>query len=346
MQILQGNEPADRPLDVVVVLCDDFNPFYTGFGGDPDASTPNLDALARESAVFTRCYATSVVCMSSRTSLVTGLYPHSTGCWGNATDLFVSPRFTTMFTDLKGAGYATAMIGKTHWYAGQGYRDQFASLSDYMEGIGIDFFREVATTFASRGGKGNYQDFLRSIGKFEAQSKDLTERLSTNQYLARPSLLEPEETCDWMMTDLALEYLQSTSGAEPFALMIGYSNPHSPFDPAGKYASMYDPESISVRENVVPFRKYGDDYSLAKIREARAAYLGKISFLDALLGRLVTGLQERGTWDRTILVFTADHGMAVGEHGNIAKGQFWEEVARVPMVMRVPGLTDEGLVSD
>ncbi|MEM9282894.1 MAG: sulfatase-like hydrolase/transferase, partial [Verrucomicrobiota bacterium] len=195
-------------------------------------------------------------------------------------------------------------------------------------------------------GKGNYQDFLRSIGKFEAQSKDLTERLSTNQYLARPSLLEPEESCDWMMTDLALEYLQSTSGAEPFALMIGYSNPHSPFDPAGKYASMYDLESISLRENVEPFRKYGDDYSLAKIREARAAYLGKITFLDALLGRLVTGLQARGTWDRTILVFTADHGMAVGEHGNIAKGQFWEEVARVPMVMRVPGLTDEGLVSD
>ncbi|MEM9018725.1 MAG: sulfatase-like hydrolase/transferase, partial [Verrucomicrobiota bacterium] len=346
MPMLQADQTVDGPFDVVIVLCDDLNPFYTGFGGDPDSITSNLDALARESAVFTRCYATSVVCMSSRTSLVTGLFPHSTGCWGNASDLFVSPRFTTLFSDLKASGYTTAMIGKTHWYAGQGFRDQFPSLTDYMEGIGIDFFQDVATTFSSRGGKGIYQDFLRSIGKFEAQSKDLTERLSTNQYLVRPSLLEPEETCDWMMTDLALEYLESTSTSEPFALMIGYSNPHSPFDPAGKYATMYEPESISLRENVEPFRKYGDEYDLAKVREARAAYLGKISFLDALLGRLVTGLQERGTWERTIFIFTADHGMAVGEHGNIAKGQFWEEVARVPMVMRVPGLTDEGLESD
>jgi arylsulfatase A-like enzyme len=82
------------------------------------------------------------------------------------------------------------------------------------------------------------------------------------------------------------------------------------------------------------------------LREARAAYLGKISFLDDLLGRIIDALKARGTWPSTILVFTADHGLAVGEHGNIAKGQFWEEVARVPMVMRIPTLTDQGVKVD
>jgi arylsulfatase A-like enzyme len=128
--------------------------------------------------------------------------------------------------------------------------------------------------------------------------------------------------------------------------MVAFSNPHSPFDPAGPYATMYDPETITLPENVKPFQKYGTEYTLAEIRKARAAYLGKISFVDALLGRIVSALKQRGTWNNTLLVFTADHGLAVGEHGNIAKGDFWEEIARVPMVMRVPGLTDEGLRTD
>lgn len=332
--------------DIVVVLCDDLNPFYTGFAGDPDAETPNLDALAAESVVFTQCYTASPVCMSSRTAIVTGLYPHNTGAWGNANELFVPPTLTSLFSDFKATGYATSVIGKTHWFAGRGFRSQFDSLDDYYKGIGVDHIREVATTFSSRNGKGRYQDFLQEIGKFEAQSADLTERLATNQYVARKSLLKPDESCDWMMTDLALEYFSNAPTDEPFAMMVGFSNPHSPFDPAGKYADLYDPESLHLRANVSPFKKYSTDYDLAEIRKARAAYLGKISFLDDLLGKLVTALKERGNWDNTVLVFTADHGMAVGEHRNIAKGQFWEEVSRVPMVMRIPGITAEGISSD
>lgn len=85
---------SNKP-DVVIILCDDFNPFYAGFAGDPDAKTPNLDALAKQIAVFRRCYSTSAVCMTSRTSLISGLYPHNTGCWGNASERFVSPRLTS-----------------------------------------------------------------------------------------------------------------------------------------------------------------------------------------------------------------------------------------------------------
>ncbi|MDF1810795.1 MAG: sulfatase-like hydrolase/transferase [Verrucomicrobiales bacterium] len=332
--------------DVLIILCDDFNPFYTGFSGDPDARTPHIDSLAKQSAVFTNCYSASAVCMPARTSLVTGLYPHNTGCWGNATDLFVSPGLTSMFSDFKQAGYSTSVIGKTHWYAGNGFKEQFGSKKEYFSGIGIDFFRDVATTFSSRSGSGIYQDYLRRNGLFEKQSADLTDRLKHNQYIARASLLQPEQTCDRMMTDLAIDYLHNAPKSRPYIMMVGFSNPHSPFDPPGKYATMYDPESMSLRPNVKPFKKYGTNYSPDEIRKARAAYLGKISLLDDLVGRIIAAIQERGTFENTILVFTADHGMAVGEHGNIAKGQFWEEVARVPFVLRIPGLTDDGVTSD
>lgn len=332
--------------DVVVILCDDFNPFYAGFAGDPDVKTPNLDSLAKQSAVFTRCYSTSAVCMPARTSLISGLYPHNTGCWGNSSELFVSPRLTSMFADFKQAGYTTAMIGKTHWFAGTSFKDQFASKSDYMAALGIDHYRDVVTTFGSRSGNGIYQDFLRKNGLFEKQSKDLTNRLRVNQYVARPSLLKPDQTCDWMMTSLAKDYFAAIPKTQPFALMVGFSNPHSPFDPPGRYATIYDARELQLRRNVKPFKKYGTTYSLAEIRKARAAYLGKITFVDDLLGRLIGALKERGTWDNTILVFTADHGIAVGEHGNIAKGQFWEEVARVPMLMRIPEVTTGGYQTD
>ncbi|QGJ71963.1 Choline-sulfatase [Planctomycetales bacterium 10988] len=333
---------VERP-NIVVLLCDDFNPFYTGFAGDPDAQTPRLDALAKESLVFKNCYTASPVCMPARTSLVTGLFPHSTGCWGNASDLFVNPELTSMFRGAAEVGYATAMIGKTHWFSGRGYRREFNSVEEYFhQGTKIDFIREIVTTFGSRQGRGEYQDYLREIGKFQAQSQDLTNRLKTNQYVARPSLLEPEETCDWMMTDIAVDYLRNAQADRPFFLMVGYSNPHSPFDPAGRFAEMYDPESLTLRENVTPFQKYGTDYTLAEVRKTKAAYLGKISLLDELAGRVIDTLRDQNLLDNTIFVFTADHGMTIGEHRNISKGKFWEEVARVPLLIRFPGLTDAG----
>lgn len=331
-----------RP-NIVIALCDDMNPFYTAVTGDPDALTPHLNSLAKESAVFTRCYAASTVCMPSRTSLVTALYPHSTGSWGNANDQFIPLQLTSMFSDFKNAGYTTAMIGKTHWFSGTGFKQQFDSKKDYYNAMGIDYIQEVATMFASRGGHGVYQDFLKKIGKFEANSKDMTDRLRNNQYLVRPSLLEPDETCDWMMTDFATDYIQSSSGKKPFMMMVGYSYPHSPYDPLEEYAARYESGNMALRDNVKTFEKYGTEYSLEKVRETRAAYLAKISYADAMVGRLVDALKAQGSWDNTIVVFTADHGMAIGEHGNITKGKFWEEVARVPMIIRIPGLTDDGV---
>ena len=332
-----GAEP--RKPDVVLIVADDFNAFYTGFAGDPDVKTPNLDALAKEGTVFTQCYSPSPVCTPSRTSLVTGRYPHNTGCWGNTAELFVPPPLTTLFSDFKKTGYRTAMIGKTHWVTGQGYRREFATLEDYYKGIGIDHYRDISTTFETIGADGAYEAFLRKIGKYDAQVKDLRARLKKDQYEPIPSLLTPQETSDWMVTDLASQFLRETPTSEPFMMMLGYSNPHSPMDPAGDYAKMYDPEKLSLRENVTAFQREKTTIDLAQIKKVRAAYLGKISFLDDLVGRIVQDLKARGTWNNTILVFTADHGLMIGEHGRISKGQFWEESIRIPMLVRIPGVT-------
>ncbi len=338
--------PAKRPSgkpDVLVILCDDFNPFYAGFSGDPDVKTPNLDAIAKEGAVFDNCYCNSPVCMPSRTCLVSGTNCHNTGLWGNSKNFFLPPERTPLFKDFKKTGYTTAMIGKTHWYAGNAYQREFKNLGAYFKGMGIDYYQEVATTFGSRGGRGVYQNYLRKIGKYKEHSADMTRRLAEDQYYPEPSVLAPEEGCDWMMTDYALNYFKQAPKTLPFFLMVGISNPHTPMDPAGQYATMYEPEALKLRPNVsTPLEKYGKTYDEALIRKTRAAYLGKITLIDDLVGRMVQALKDRGTWDNTIVVLTADHGLQLGEHGSLTKGRFFEESARVPMIMRLPGVTDAG----
>jgi hypothetical protein len=100
-----------RPLDILILLTDQWNPYNVGYERDPDVHTPHLDALAAQSVNFTRCYSNSPVCMPARTSLNTGLFPHNTGLWGNATDGYVRPDTMPMFSDIRRTGYTTSPVG-------------------------------------------------------------------------------------------------------------------------------------------------------------------------------------------------------------------------------------------
>jgi hypothetical protein len=134
-----------RPLDILILLTDQWNPYNVGYERDPDVHTPHLDALAAQSVNFTRCYSNSPVCMPARTSLITGLFPHNTGLWGNATDFYLTPDTMPMFSDIRRAGYTTSQVGKFHWWAGNRYRRDFDSLESYFKGLGIDHADPIAT---------------------------------------------------------------------------------------------------------------------------------------------------------------------------------------------------------
>jgi arylsulfatase A-like enzyme len=326
-----------RP-DVLLVLTDQWNPRSLGYAGDRAVRTPNLDRLAEEGMAFEACYTACPVCMPSRCGLLSGLYPHNTHLWGNNSSYFLPPAQGTMFRDVQRAGYTTAQIGKLHWEGGTAWRQQFKSLADYYTALGLDTALDLPEPFATPQGKGPYQEHLRKIGRLDAYCRDMAARVEQGQYRAWPSVVDAEDYNDTFVAQAAIDFLQKQSPHKPFCLVVSFPGPHPPMDAPSRYATLIPPASIDLPPNVPEQMRYeGRTYDRAGLQEIRANYYGKMALIDDCLGRIATAIRDRGTWDKTLVIFTSDHGEMMGAHGHLSKGRFYEESARVPLVMRWPG---------
>jgi arylsulfatase A-like enzyme len=329
--------PGGRP-DILVIFTDQWSPRETPRWGTP-ARTPNLDAIAAEGMRFYSAYSSSPVSMPARGCLLTGLFPHNTGLWGNTSDYTPPVRQARLFADVKAAGYTTAQIGKTHWFAGTGWRKEqgFPDLDAFYAALGLDHVETITSPFSTPQGKGAYADYLRGIGKFDAVAADLSRRLKDNQYEAGASVCTPAEHNEMFVTRRAVEFIKKQPPGKPLFLVASWFGPHPPFDAPGPYASMYDPASLKAPPNVrLPYRYGGRDYDEKTWREMRANYLGKISYIDDCAGQVVDALKARGNWDNTLVIFISDHGEMLGAQGALSKGRFFEESAGIPMWVRPP----------
>jgi len=330
-----------RP-DVVVIMTDQLNPLCTGYGGEPLIRTPHLDRLAREGARFDRCTANSPVCMPSRACLASGQYPHEHGFWMNHVTVFPAERIT-LFHDVRRAGYTTAKVGKFHYFASCGEHPDFRDYHDYFRTIGLDHADEVSTPFSMPDKVSPYSDHLLRRGLLDTYLDDVFERFEKGQFLCKPSPVPVGDVVDSFVCHRALECIARQPRERPLFLFVSFPGPHTPLDAAGEYATMYDPADVALPPNV---RLSKAVESHEQVRRARALYYGKISLLDTLVGRLLDALRRRGTLDDTLVIFTADHGDLMGAHGGFGKVRFWEESARVPLLVRWPGRVKAGLRTD
>jgi arylsulfatase A-like enzyme len=334
---------ATRP-DVLVFLTDQWNPRYTSWE-NPQVRTPNLDRLAREGMIFDACYVPSPVCMPARVSLITGLYPHNHGhaLWSNALQYHAPPEHAPMFRDIQRAGYTTAQIGKTHWTSGTSLRAAFKNEAEYHRALGLDFVMQVNGP-PSDAREGNpYTTYLKQLGLLETLANDMRGRYLKSQYEPRASVLPPEHYHDTFVTGEAVKFIAAQPADKPLCLVVSLHSPHPPLDAPGDFATMFDPEKLTLPPNV-PDRLDRDGRAIdaAEARRIVANYLGKIAHADACLGRLVAAFEQRGTWTNTLVLFTSDHGELLGAHGKYSKGRFEEESARVPLVIRWPGVVQAG----
>ena len=333
---------GDRP-DVLFILTDQWNPRCVGYAGDRAVPTPNLDRLAAEGIVFENHYTPCPVCMPARCSLLSGLYPHNHDFWGNFSNDFLPPEIAPMFRDVREAGYTTAQIGKLHWTGGPAWRRQFDSLDSYYRALGLDVCQDIATPFSTPQGRGPYQDHLREIGRLDAYCRDIAKRIEKGQYAAWPSAVEPEDHNDSFVADRAIDFLKAQPADKPYCLVASFPGPHPPLDAPGRYATLVPPEGINLPPNVAQELTYrGETYDSEALRRMRANYYGKMGLIDANLGRIIEALRQRGTWDNTLVVFSADHGEMMGAFGKLSKGRFYEESARVPLLMRWPDRIEPG----
>ncbi len=335
---------AAAPPDVLVILTDQWSPRYTSWE-NPQVRTPNLDRIAREGMIFDACYTTSPVCMPARISLITGLYPHNAGhsAWGNAGNYLVQPESAPMFRDIRQAGHTTAQIGKTHWSGGPAWKQQFKTEEEYHRALGLDFVLDVSGPVDSPKDRNPYAQHLAQRGLLDSVAADMHERFVSFEFLPRASLVKPEDYHDTFVTRAACDFLARQPKDKPVCLVVSLHSPHPPLDAPGEFATMFDPEKLTLPANVAAsFKRERRDIDQRMLRAMLANYLGKIALVDDNVGRLVAAMKQRGTWDSALVILTADHGEMMGAHGFLTKGRFYEESARVPLFIRWPGHVQPG----
>jgi arylsulfatase A-like enzyme len=332
---------AGQP-DVLVVICDQWNPHYVSWD-DPQVRTPHLDGIAHDGMIFDHCYTNSPVCMPARVSLVTGWYPHNHNLWGNANQYHLPASMAPMFRDIRQAGLSTAQIGKLHWYTGAEWQKDYPTIEDYNRAMGLDTVMSVSGPPDAENGHDPYCQYLEKKGLLGAVARDQLHRLREFEYEARAAAVGPEDYHDVFVTGMATDYIRQQPREKPMCLVVSLHSPHPPLDAPGPYATMFDPEKVTLPANVPASFNYDKrQVSQAELRKMLANYLGKMALADECIGRLVEAMKARGTWDNTLFVFTSDHGEMMGAHGMLSKGRFWEESSRVPLVIRWPGHVQSG----
>ncbi|MDO6518693.1 sulfatase family protein [Zobellia uliginosa] len=294
-----SDKGAVQKPNVLILLTDQWRAQATGYAGDPNAITPNLDLLASESLNFENAVSGTPVCTPFRASLLTGQRPLSNGVFMN--DVQLDTNALTMAKIFNKNHYDTGYIGKWHL-------DGHGRLQNVPPGArrqGFDFWKANECT----------HDYNHSV---------YYDNLDPEQ-----KIWEHYDTFD--QTDAALNYIQTKNGdSSPFMMIVSYGTPHAPYHTAPeKYRKMFDPKNIKLRENV-------PEKMQEKAKTDLAGYYAHIAAIDDMIGKITKKLKEEGQWENTLILFTSDHGDMLGSQGAYKKQQPYDESIRVPMLMKLP----------
>lgn len=315
-----SGQAAQKP-NVVLIIADDHRADWMGHKGNPFMVTPNLDRLAAEGISFENAFATSGVCSPSRASILTGRYAHRASApqiiWRNNSFLMTQKTFPQY---LKQAGYRTGYIGKLH--LGEDEKPK----PGFDEWIGFPFV-------------GNFNDQPLWINGKKTESKGFT---------------------DDRLAELAAEQIKKWNGAgdDPFCLIVGLKASHIPF----QY-----PERMKTRLADTAFPKpatwglrkpglagnciFADQFqpgipSYGTFEEWIRSYSRLALTIDESVGTIVQALEKSGQLDNTLLIYTSDQGYSLGEFGLCEKHYAYEQIMRVPMIVRYPKVVSPGMKRD
>jgi arylsulfatase A-like enzyme len=327
---VQNIQSADKP-NILFIAIDDLNDWVGPLAGHPQVQTPAMDRLAERGTVFTNAHCQSPLCNSSRTSLMTGLRPSTSGIYGLAPWFRQVPALNDRVTlpqHLKQHGYHTYTTGKIY-HGGYPPRDQRKAEYDHWgpgAGVGVRPDQKLVTTPF-----GNHP--LVDWGTFPHHDEDKG---------------------DWKVADWAIGTLNEKP-KEPFFLSVGFFLPHVPCYATQKWFDIYPSETLQLppmqpgdREDTPLFSWFLHwrlpEPRLAWLQEVGEweglvrAYLATISFVDSQVGRVLDALEENGFQDNTVIVLWSDHGWHLGEKAITGKNTLWDRSTRVPLIFAGPGV--------
>lgn len=302
--------------------------------------TPHLDRLAREGLVFDRAYTPAPLCVPARNALLSGQWPSTTGVLSNNHSL--EPGTPSWPALLSEAGYLTAAIGKMHFIP-------FDNRMGFLERISAEDKRHTYLQ----------DDFVKFLRHYGHERVHPTTNPGYFESLGAPVTPLPKRFhVDGFTGDQAADWL-GRHGHEPFAAWVSFAGPHDPYDPpeelAGMYAGAPIPEPIGSRaelahkpraqRNAGPESLNNPMFQIdpsratpGQYRRWREHYYANISLIDEGIGKILVALETTGALERTLIIFTSDHGDALGDHGLAFKSFFYESMARVPLIIRGPGV--------
>ncbi|MBC8166871.1 MAG: sulfatase-like hydrolase/transferase [Bryobacteraceae bacterium] len=324
-----------RQPNFIFILADDHAGYVLGCDGNKKAHTPNIDRLASEGTRFAANYCNAPVCTPSRQSFLTGQLPHAAGVTVLTTPL--DPGKPTIAKQLKSAGYTTAVFGKMHF--------------NRPAAPGLHGFDHMLT-------EGELTRAWQKAGGTELPSGTVTKTLPwrpfqtpASEWLNAGNLPYPRLEKDMRSAYLlrrATEYLTENKDRQ-FALWVSFQEPHSPFDfPVGnRKFTAADFEAPRVGpEDAWQIPRIFRDLSEEQKRGIIAAYYNSAEYLDRNVGGLLDQLKKLNLDENTVIVYMADHGYSLGQHGRFEKHCGYDPALRVPLVMRWPGHIRQGVVTE
>ncbi len=334
--------PAPKP-NVLLICVDDLKPALGAYG-DTAAKTPNIDRLAARALRLDRAYCNQAVCSPSRNALLASLRPQTLGIYDLPTNFRASrPDAITLPQHFRAHGYKTEAMGKL-FHVGHGNFEDTASWT-------VPHFRPKAPQYA--------------LASSDAPAEATPKKKIAAKAAKKPNgaAVESADVPDDFYADgqIAAEAVNRLKAAaasrEPFFIGVGFLKPHLPFVAPKKYWDLHDPAKLPQPARLTApdgapdyapqfggeLRSYagipaGNDPLDEKLtRRLIHGYYAATSYMDAQLGRVLAALEETGLAKNTIVVLWGDHGWHLGDHGMWCKHTNYEEAARVPLLVAVPG---------
>jgi len=322
---------ADAPPNILFIFSDDQAFNTIGSLNNPEVHTPNLDRLVKEGTTFTHAYNPgawqAAVCVASRTMLMTGAQ-----LW--RTHGFKGDHLWPSY--MRDAGYETYFTGK--WHIKGHPRDHF----DHVVGVTGGMPKQTDARYERpfiEGEPDTWSPYDPQFGGYWAGGTHRSESTANN----------------------AIQFLnESETKDRPFFMCVAFNAPHDPRQSPKEFVDMYPVDEISVPPNFLPIYPYTQDIAVGRLRDERLApfprteysirvnrreYYALITHLDQQIGRILDELQDTGQDRNTYVIFTSDHGLAVGSHGFMGKQNSYDHSIRVPFIIVGPDIP-KGVQSD
>ncbi|QDV52680.1 sulfatase-like hydrolase/transferase [Gimesia fumaroli] len=316
--------------NIVFLLSDDQRPDTIGALGNKIIKTPNLDQLVKQGTSFTRAVCANPICTPSRAEIMTGVSGFHNGSMDFGKP--IKKELTTWSQAMHNASYNS-------WYVGKWHNDGKPVMRGYDETLGL---------FTGGGGRWAVPSYdgngLLVTGYRGWIFQDDDQNMFPQKGVGLSSNISEH------FADAAIEFIERKH-EKPYFLHVCFTAPHDPLLMPIGYEQYYDPKKMPVPVNFQPEHpfehgnKYGRDEKLLPwprtkqiVQNDLSLYYSIVSHLDAQVGRIVDALKKSGQWDNTILIYSSDHGLAMGSHGLRGKQNMYEHTVGVPLIMVGPGI--------